>query len=353
MQAPIRRMMIGLGFFFLTAVVASFGYHLSGASVVDSIYMTVITVFGVGFGEVVPHTTDGLKIFTMFVIVAGCSSVVYIVGGFIQMVTEGELHKALGERAQRIEIEHLNQHAIIVGFGRLGQPLARHLADAQVPFVVVDGNAERAELARSRGYLVVVGNASEEQTLETAGIARAKVLATVLPDDAANVFITLTARTINPTIEIIARGEIAATEKKLRAAGARQVVLPADIGALRIAHMITQPTAVEFLDENESRTSLNAQLEQINLRVDQFPLPKDSPLHDKRVSEIEVLGNGAFLIVGIKRHDGTMESSPPKDAVLHSGDTLIVVGHRQDIPNFAAKFVTPKEMTYRGAKVRQ
>lgn len=341
-------MMLGFGFFLLTVVVAVGGYMSAGWDVLSAVYMVVITVFGVGFGEVRPLDTPELKIFTMLVIIAGCSSVVYIVGGFIQMVTEGEIQRAVGQRRQTLEIEKLEGHVIICGYGRLGQPLAQLLREAGESFVIVDTKPERIAEAREAGYLVVGGNATEDRTLEAAGIARARILATVLPDDAANVFITLTARTLNPQLEIIARGEQASTEQKLRAAGARRVVLPADIGALRIAHMITQPSAVEFLDQNKSRLSLNAQLAQIDLRIDQLPLPKDSPLGGKRLVEIETLGQGAFLIVGIKRADGSMEASPAKELVLHGGDTLIVVGHREDVPRFAAKYVAAKQISFRG-----
>jgi voltage-gated potassium channel len=343
-------MLRGFCFFLLTVLVAIAGYIVAGWKLIDAVYMVVITVFGVGYGEVVPIESPELRAFTMFVIVAGCSSVVYIVGGFIQMVTEGEIERAMGERRQNVEISKLRGHVIICGFGRLGQPLAKLLLEARTPFVIVDTSSERIKQAQDLGYLSILGSATEEKILELAGIEHARVLATVLPDDAANVFITLTARTMNAKVEIIARGEIASTERKLRAAGAAHVVLPADIGAIRIAHMITQPTALEFLGQNESRMNLNAQLEQIDLRVDQFPLPKDSPLHGKKISEVEFIGQGAFLIVGVKHEDGSMDSSPSKEFQLKSGDTLIIIGHKEDIPQFAAKYVSPRQFQYRGVR---
>ena len=341
---------MGSGFFLLTVIIAITGYMLAGWDLLSAVYMVVITVFGVGFGEVLPLDAPELKIFTIFVIIAGCSSMVYFVGGFIQMLTEGEIQRAVGEHRHSREIGKLDKHAIICGFGRLGQPLAAMLKESGHAFVIVDGSNERASMARDAGYLVVVGNATEDRTLEEAGIDRAKVLATVLPDDAANVFITLTARTLNPGLEIIARGEVTSTEQKLRAAGARHVILPADIGAVRIAHMITKPSAVEFLAQSESRTSLNSQLEQIDLKIDQMPIPHGSPLHGKRLVEIEILGGGAFLVIGVKRHDESMVANPAKDFVLKSGDTLIVVGHRQDIPLFAAKYGAASQLIMRTVK---
>lgn len=341
-------MLIGFGLLFLTVSVSVFGYTLAGWDLISALYMVVITVFGVGFGEVHPVDTPELRIFTMFVIVAGSSSVVYIVGGFIQMLTEGEIQRALGERKRLADVGLLEKHVIICGFGRLGQPLSQMLIEARVPFVIVDESSSRIEEARERGFLAVQGDASEDRTLKIAGVERARLLATVLPNDAANVFITLTARTINPGIEIIARGEQPSSEPKLRAAGARHVVMPADIGAVRIANMITQPSAVEFLDKDKSRSALNAQLEQIDLRIDQFPLPNNSPLDGKRLDEVETLGKGTFLIVGVKQKDGTMVASPTKDFKLHCGDTMIVIGHRQDIPQFAAQYIAPRQLSFRG-----
>lgn len=341
---------MGSGFFLLTITIAISGYMIAGWDLLSAVYMVVITVFGVGFGEVLPLDTPGLKIFTMFVIIAGCSSIVYFVGGFIQMVTEGEIQRAVGEHRHSREVGKLDKHTIICGYGRLGQPLAAMLKEAGHAFVIVDGNHERSTMARDAGYLVVVGNATEDRTLQEAGIDRAKVLATVLPDDAANVFITLTARTLNPAVEIIARGEVTTTEQKLRAAGARHVILPADIGATRIAHMITKPSAVEFLAQSESRTNLNAQLEQIDLRIDQMPIPHSSPLHGKPLGEVEILGEGSFLVVGVKRHDESMISNPPKDFIVKAGDTLIVVGHLQDIPRFAAKYGAASQLVMRTVK---
>ncbi len=188
------------------------GYILAGWSLLDAIYMVVITVFGVGFGEIGPMT-PALRVFTMFVIVAGYTSVVYIVGGFLQMIAEGEFNKALGARRMAREIENLEDHIIICGFGRIGLILARKLTEARIPFVIIDNNPDRVAAAEERGYLVRLGSAADEVVLESAGIHRAKALATVLPDDAINVFITLTARNLNTNMIILSRGELPTTEK--------------------------------------------------------------------------------------------------------------------------------------------
>ncbi|KAM3095708.1 NAD-binding protein [Phormidesmis sp. 146-35] len=196
MQGSLRRIFTGALFFAITFALAVIGYVMAGWSVLDSVYMVVITTFGVGYGEVRPIDTPDKKILTILVIVAGTSSAVYMVGGFVQMITEGEINKALGARKMTRAIETLEQHVIICGFGRMGQILARKIADANLPFVVIDNNPERIAKAETLNYLVRLGSATDEAILYAAGIDRAKVLATVLPDDAVNVFITLIGATI-------------------------------------------------------------------------------------------------------------------------------------------------------------
>ncbi|QDU59278.1 Inner membrane protein YbaL [Planctomycetes bacterium Pan216] len=351
MTSSFRRISTGILIFVVTCIVAVFGYASApGWSILDAIYMVVITIFGVGYGEVKPLDTPALKVFTMLVIVAGTTSAVYIVGGFIQMVTEGEIQKALGDRRRSREIEDLENHVIVCGYGRIGQPLTQILAESDERFVVVDASPERIELAQKNGYLAMSGNATEDRTLIAAGINRARMLATVLPDDAKNVFITLTARNLNPEIEIIARGEYGSTESKLVQAGANRVVMPASIGALRIAHLITQPSATDLLGRDSRHSQLNSNLEQIGLRLDEMKLMEGAPLIGKPLSKAEVQGEGAFVIVAVKKADGEMVSDPPKDMILSEGDALVVVGHRSDLPKFAQRYVVGQEVTYRGVK---
>ncbi len=222
-----RRIIIGATFFGLTCVVAVAGYMFAGWQFLDAIYMVVITVFGVGYGEAKPLDNPELKVFTMFVIIAGCSSGIYVVGGFVQMIAEGEINRVLGTRRMSKGIELLKNHALVCGYGRVGQMLAHDLAAANHPMVIIDSSESRIAEAREAGFMTVMGNASEEPTLQAAGIDRARVLATVLPDDTANVFITLTARDLNPNIEIIARAESPSTKKKLmRSAPARSSCRP-------------------------------------------------------------------------------------------------------------------------------
>ncbi|MBD2074542.1 potassium channel protein [Phormidium sp. FACHB-592] len=351
MHGSLKRILTGAGFLSLTLVIAVAGYRLSGWSLLDSIYMVVITVFGVGFGEMGPMTPQ-LRIFTMLVIIAGCTSVGYIFGGFFQMITEGEINQALGARRMTKEINTLTRHVIICGYGRIGQILARQMVEAKQPFVIIDNNLTRIETAEAMGFLVRLGNATDEGILESAGIERAKVLATVLPDDAANVFITLTARGLNPNLIILSRGEYPSTEKKLRQAGADHVVLPAEIGALRMSHIIRHPAALSFLEETVDGSSLNELLSQIDVQVDELAVVSGSPLIGSSISTVQVRGKGTFIVVALRRVDGTTLINPSHNVHLAEGDTVIVMGHKGDIPKFAHHYALKRQMRWRGDVVQ-
>jgi voltage-gated potassium channel len=348
MNRGIKRVIAGTLFFCGTLTIAIVGYVLAGWSWMDATYMVVITIFGVGYGEVKPVDTPALRLFTICVIIAGTTSAVYVVGAFLQMVTEGEINRAIGVRRMNRDIESLKKHVIVCGFGRIGQILARQLSQSKLPFIVIDNDKMRVEMAESLGYLVKFGNAADEVILSEVGIHRAKVLATVLPDDASNVFITLTARELNPSLRILARGELPSTEKKLRLAGADQVVLPASISAQRIAYMITHPVSLNFLSQDDGRQTLNELLSQVDIQVEELAIVPDSPIVGTTIEDIEVRGKGTFIVVALKRTDGNTIIHPDQSSRLNAGDIVIVMGHRGDIPRLVQRYVVDPRTRYRG-----
>jgi voltage-gated potassium channel len=335
--------------FVVTLVGAAFGYILFGCPPLDAIYMVVITIFGIGYGEFCP-VSPLQRVFTMLVIIAGVVSAAFIVGGIVQMVTEGELHRALDSRKKTRDIEQLQGHTIICGFGRIGLILARRLEAEQESFVIVDNNSERILGAEEMGFRVYQGNATDEDVLQAVGIQRARVLATVLPDDAINVFITLTARGLNPNLMIVARGELPSTEKKLRLAGADHVVSPATISGQMMSNLITHPNMVEFLSQNDEQARLNELLAQIQVQVDELKIPHDSPMVGKTIGDLEVRGKGTFIVVALRKRGGDIMLHPGYATKLDQGDTVIVLGHRGDIPKFTRLFEVKKQLRYRGAK---
>lgn len=326
------------------------GYVIAGWSPLDAIYMVVITVFGVGYGEVNPVQSTGLRVFTIGVIVAGYASALYAVGGFLQMITEGEIHRALGARRMTSEIERLRDHAIVCGFGRMGRMLCAELSDLQQGLVVIDADESKVAAARDAGFLAVSGDATQEADLGRAGVESAQVLATVLPQDALNVFVALTASGLAPGLRILARAENPASEDKLRRSGASEVVLPAASGARRLADLIAQPDVTAMLEKLDDRGSLNDELQRIGLHLAEFVVPEASPLVGRTVDDIEIGGNHGFLIVALRHHDGRTIVNPPGHSPVVDGHTVIVVGHESDLPKLKEQYELRRERTYRGVR---
>jgi voltage-gated potassium channel len=281
-SASQRTLRKGISFFAGTCVVATLGYVAAGWEWLDAIYMVTITIFGVGYGEVHPIDEPWLKYFTMAVIFAGCSSLIFVIGGIVQMITEGEIARIMGTRIRSKEIDQLHDHTIICGYGRIGQMLAIELNEQSHSMVILDRDPARVAQALASGFLAIVGDAADDTVLSQVGIFRARTLATVLPDDATNVFITLSARDLCESINIIARAECPSTERKLLRGGATSVVMPAAIGAIRIAQLAAQAqTDAEQLPEDRYRM-----LQRYEKRANLDPQPSGE---DELVKEVEHL----------------------------------------------------------------
>lgn len=352
MQLPLKRLISTVVFFLTTCTVAAGVYAAHGWPLADAVYMVVITIFGVGYGEVRPIDTLTLRTVTMGLIIVSYGCVIYIAGGFVQMVMEGEINRAINRRRMTQGIEQLTGHTILCGYGRAGRILAAELHRSGTPFVVVDQDEEKLNDAEAAGMLILGGNAIEEEVLTRAGVVRARVLATVLPDDAANVFITLTARELNPEVEIIARAENPSTEKKLLRSGADRVVLPAVIGGQRMAQLITRPGAEAMLADSDGNVELQHELDQIGMKLDELRITAGSPLDGHTLGDIDLRGNRGFLIVAVRRADGQMMLDPPGDCPLAGGDAVIVLGHASELPKLEKRYAAAKEITYRGATMR-
>lgn len=349
-STPLRKVLVGIVSFALICLAAVIGYMIAGWSASDAFYMVIITIFGVGYGEVQPVQSEGLRALTMTVIVAGYAAVIYTVGGFVQLLIDGELNRALGVRRMTKGIERLTEHTILCGIGRLGSILAAELIAAGKPFVAIDSSLERVRDAEERGYLVIHGDATEESVLEQAGIRRASTVATVLSLDATNVFVTITARDMNPDVTIIARGENPRTEKKLLNTGADQVVLPTAIGAKKLAQLIIRPTAENMLEQIRDQSNMIDDLRQIGLQFEEIQVEPNSPMVDCAISEIEIRSNHGFLIVGIRRADSSNQINPEPNTKLSPGDVVIALGHQNDMPELAKRFTAKKpKIVYRGA----
>jgi len=349
MKRANRHLIFGAIFLLSSLLFGLVGYRVAGWGWIESAYMVVITIFGVGYGEV-QKTTPGLKLFTMALIFAGCTAYIYITGAFINWLTAGQLKRVLGKRKMAQKIEHLKNHIIICGHGRIGSSVAKELHEAGKSFVIIENDPALASSIEEAGYLCVLGDATEESILLEAGLERAKVLTTVLPNDATNVFIVLTARNLKSDLTIIARGNQPSSEPKLRQAGANRVVLPEHICAERISHLIVKPTAREFLEYELNDAFFLESLSEIGLELEEIALGEDSPLIDATLEELETLEKGAFLVVAIRKRDGKIAPKPPLSTKLEAQDTLIVMSRSGVVPEFIRKKVRKQDMMYRGAK---
>jgi voltage-gated potassium channel len=345
MRSSGKRMLAGALLLAVTGATGVVGYMLAGWSLLDAVYMVVITIFGVGYGEVRHLESTGLRIFTMAFIVAGCSALIYIMGGFFQLITEGEINRALGRHRMNKQIANLTDHVIICGFGRIGRILVRELMQANKVCVVVDPDVARATEARTCGALVLEGDATQDDVLRTAGIERASALATVLPNDALNVFITLTARSLNAKLRVIARGEDPLTEPKLRQAGADEVVLPSTSGGLQIAEHIVRPAILELVDGAEARGRMR-ELSALGLGVRAMRIPKGTRGVGRSVSELETL-HPAVLVISIRRHDGTTIHAPSARDVFADDDEVLLMGHDSSLPTLTLNFPARATLSYR------
>jgi len=326
MRSPLQRIRLGAKYFAVIIVVAVIGYRVGGYGWIEALYMVVITISSVGYGEK-SNVGWELQLFSVAVIVFGMSAAVYTIGGFIQMVTEGEIERALGRRKMTRDIERLKNHVVLCGFGRAGQILADSLLAIERPFVVIDIGDDKIEEAHSRGLLCLKGDAAEEETLIEAGIERAKTVVTSLPNDAANVFITLTSRNLSPKINIIARAEHESTKKKLKQAGADKIVMPTVIGARQMVRMVTRPSTADLIELVSEGTSLEVELDEVSI-------PDGNALAGVTVRETEAHKTYRLLVVAIKQADGRFIFSPDAEYTFKCGDIVIIMGNDKDIRHF-------------------
>lgn len=323
-SGPAARIAYAVGFLLVAMVIGTSFFYLNGWSLVDSVYMVVITIFSVGYEEVHPLTSPGMKEFVIVLIVVGCTTIIYITGSIVQMLTQGEIRKMLGGRRMSREIEGLNRHVIICGFGRVGSLLAQDLIVSKVPILVIDSSPEKIEHAENMNCLVIRGDATDDDVLRSAGVERATYLATVLPDDSINVFVTLSASAINSKLKIIARGEDLATEQKLLRAGAWKVVMPTNVGALKMSSFITDPSANEFLQLHGARQNIVEDLQSLGLTLRDALVDRMSRFVGKTIREIERSRDSAIIVLSHKR-DGQLINNPNDDSVVEEGDTLLYV----------------------------
>lgn len=320
----IRQLKFGFIFLLLVLTVGTLGYMIiEGWEPLSALYMTVITITTVGYGEVAPLSLRGIT-FTIILILASVGMVAFIVVGLTRVMVEGEVRKILGRRKLEKRIGHLSSHYIVCGYGRIGSYICKELAEKPLPFVVVEKHPNITQRLEEAGYFYVNGDATNDETLRKAGIESAKCLVAAVASDADNLYITLTARELNTGLYILSRATDENAQKRLLTAGATKVVSPYLIGAHRMAMALVRPTVVDFMEIAMHRKSLELQLEEIRVnQVDQLP---SATLRDSGIrSDLDL------IIVGVKKESGEMIYNPSSETQLEAGDTLIILGERRNL----------------------
>ena len=337
---PVRHLKISMLVLLMLLSAGTAGYMtIEKWRFLDAIYMTVITLGTVGFKEV-HDLSDMGKAFTMLLIVGGVSVLGYIVGSLAQIMFEGQIQRVIGRKSMDKKIEALKEHYIICGFGRIGSLICKGFHANGVPCVVVEKLPEASEKLNEDGYLNMRGDATLDETLLKAGIKRAKGLISVVTSDTDNVYITLTARGLNPDLYILARSGEEGSDIKLKRAGANKVVSPYVIGGSRMAQSILRPNVVDFIEIATGSEHMDLQMEEITI------YPKSVFVGETLISSGFRKETGV-IIIGIKKHNGKMVFNPHSQVKIEGNDTLIVLGEPSSIVKLEELVLHPLELMAR------
>src|SRR5581483_3940053 len=316
----LRRRLILIGT--ALALVLSFGtvgfMWIEHYPVFDAFYMTLTTVTTVGYAEI-RGLSHGGRVFNSFLILFGVTTIFLAVGAMTQTVIELELNQFFGKRRVKSMIEKLENHIILCGFGRVGRGAAEELRKAGASFVVIDNNEERVERAIKSGMLAVLADASRDETLRDVGIERAKGLIATLASDADNLFVILSAKTLNPKLQLSARIAEESSEVKMRRAGADFVFAPYNSTGHRMAQALLKPHVHQFLDFTTQKVGLDAGIEQVRVSA-------RSPFADQSLQEMQMRRELGVIVLAIRKASGEMHFNPPAEARIAAGDHLIVMG---------------------------
>ena len=319
-----NRLLLAFISFLVLILIGTSGYHwLEGMTVVNALYMTVITISTVGFGEVRELSSLG-RVFTIFLILGGGGIAAYSLSVTAEFFMSGEWGRIIKSRRQSRMQSKLTDHIIVCGFGRVGRRVSNELTQENVSFIVIDIDPERVELAWEFGYVAVVGNAANETTLKESGIESARALIACVNSDAENVFIILTARSLNADLQIIARANYEDSEPKMKRAGANRTIVPYDISGKRMVTMLMRPSVADFLDEVAHVGGMELLLEQIHI------VP-DSPLSGKTLSEMEIRNNMGITVLACRHTDGRFETHPGPETLIEPDSILLVLGTRDQL----------------------
>ena len=306
-------------------ILGTLGYIIiEDLSLIDAIYMTVISITTVGFGEVIPLSQAG-KYFTIFLIFGGVGLFLFVVSLITQAMVEGGLQTFLGRRHMEKKLAVLKDHYVVCGFGRIGKVISKILHENKRTFVIIENNPEEIRTIEELGYLVLSGDSTSDDILNMANIKEAKALIAVTSSDADNVYVILSARVLKPDIYILARssGKKGAESKLLRA-GANKVFSPYEIGARRMAQSLVRPTVIDFID-------LTVHDGELGLRLEELRVSANASIINKSLMQSGIRSEFDLIVVAIKREKGEMLFNPSPNTEILAGDILVVLGEHMNI----------------------
>jgi voltage-gated potassium channel len=316
---PVKRLRYAIGLIAILIAAGTCGYvALEGYTLVEGLYMTVITLSTVGFTEVRELSPSG-RIFTILLIGSGVGTVAYNLSLLTDILLEGTLIK---QRRREGRIAKMKDHIIICGYGRIGQRVADRLSRTSAPFVIIEIDPANIARLEESGFSYIAGDAREDGTLERAGIVEARSLVAALRDDSDNVYAILTARSLNSALHIVARAASPGSESKLTLAGADRVISPYEIGSHYIMHAVLKPSVLDFMDfVSEVHADKKKDLE-----IDEIHIPDRSPLVDTPLQNTHIRSERNVIVLAVKEADGAIVYNPPSTRIIRSGETLICIG---------------------------
>jgi voltage-gated potassium channel len=319
-MSRVARRLLYVGLVILcTLLVGTVGYVvIEDYPPFDAFYMTLITMTTVGYREVHDLSTQG-RIFNSVVIFFGVTTMFFAIGMMTQTIIELELAEFFGKRRVKRMIDKLENHYIVCGFGRVGRSASMELKQSGAPFVVVDQNPERVESAIRAGMLAVQADSTRDQTLRDVGISRARGLVAALATDADNLFVILSARNLNPMLNVAARVDEEEAQEKLRRAGADVVFAPYSNAGHQLAQALVRPHVFRFLDFTSKSIGLDVAIEQVRVA-------EQSEFASKTLKQMQIRRDIGVIVLAIRRADGNMLFNPPAEAEINGGDFLIVMG---------------------------
>ena len=321
----MRRLVVAATLFAFVIVGATAGYMLiEGASFLDAVYMTVISISTVGFSETIDLDAAG-RWLTMAVILLGIGTFTYAAGTALEFLVEGHLARLVEGRRMERKISALRDHVVVCGFGRVGRAAAQQLVEEGRAVCVVDPDPERLALASDDDLVVIEGDAGESEVLEGAGLERAGGLVAATNDDAENMLITITAKSVKPDLLVVARVSQIENGAKLRRVGADHVIAPSEIGGHRMAALLAKPHVADFLE-------VVNHTQRLDLALEEALLADDSPLVGLTLRDLQVRERYGVTVLAVAHPDGGPVSTHVQpDDRLCAGDTLILIGSRPDL----------------------